>query len=103
MSPVELRVGLIGCGTVGSAFASSFVERRRWVEHITGSRLRLARIAVLRPHLRRRHEAPAPLTYDAAALAADPAIDIVVEASSAPNAAHWIRAALGRGAAIVTA
>jgi homoserine dehydrogenase len=103
VSPVELRVGLIGCGTVGSAFAASFAERRISLEHITGRRLRLARIAVLRPHLRDPRLAQAPLTDDAEALAADPSIDILVEASGAPNAAHWIRAALDRGAAVVTA
>ena len=103
MSPVELRIGLIGCGTVGSAFASSFVERRASLEQITGSRLRIARVAVLRPHLRDPRRAPAPLTDDAAGIAADPAIDIVIEASGAPNAAQWIRAALDRGATVVTA
>ena len=103
MSPVELRLGLIGCGTVGSAFASSFVERRSSLEQMAGSRLRLARIAVLRPHLRDPRLAPAPLTDDAAAIAADRAIDIVVEASGAPNAAQWIRTALDRGATVVTA
>ena len=103
MSPVELRVGLIGCGTVGSAFASSFVERRSFLEQMTGSRLCIARIAVLRPHLRNPRLAPAPLTDDAAGIAADPAIDIVVEASGAPNAAQWIRTALERGATVVTA
>ena len=103
MSPVELRLGLIGCGTVGTAFASSFAERRTSLEHLTSSRLRLARIAVLRPHLRHPRQALGALTDDAAAIAADPSIDIVIEASGAPNAGHWIRTALDRGAAVVTA
>jgi homoserine dehydrogenase len=103
VSPVELRLGLIGCGTVGSAFASSFAERRPSFEQLTSARLRLARVAVLRPHLRDPRLAPGPLTDDAAALAADPGIDIVIEASGAPNAAEWIRAALARGAVVVTA
>ena len=103
MSPVEVRLGLIGCGTVGSAFASSFEERRASLEKLTSTRLTLARIAVLRPHLRDAASAPAPITGDAAALAADPDIDVIVEASGAPNAADWIRTALDRGAAVVTA
>ena len=103
MAPVELRLGLIGCGTVGSAFATSFVERRASLEAITGATLRLARIAVARPHLRDPRSVSAPLTGDAAAIAADPSIDIVVEASGAPNAGDWIHAALARGAAVVTA
>lgn len=103
MAPVELRLGLIGCGTVGSAFATSFLERRAALEALTSSRLSLARIAVARPHLRDPLTAPAPFTDDAAAIAADPRIDIVVEASGAPNAGEWIRTALQRGAAVVTA
>jgi len=43
------------------------------------------------------------LTGDAAGLAADPTIDIVVEASGAPNASRWIRTALDRGASVITA
>jgi homoserine dehydrogenase len=103
MSPVELRLGLIGCGTVGSAFAESFAERRESLEQLTSARLRLVRVAVLRPHLRDPRSAPGPLTDDAASLAADPAIDIVIEASGAPNAGDWIRTALRRGATVVTA
>jgi homoserine dehydrogenase len=103
MAPVELRLGLIGCGTVGSAFATSFAERRASLERLTSARLTLAAVAVARPHLRDRRVAPAPLTDDAAALAADPSIDIVVEASGAPDAGRWIRTALARGAAVVTA
>jgi homoserine dehydrogenase len=101
--PVELRLGLIGCGTVGSAYAASFAERHASFERITAARLRLAAVAVARPHLRDPRLAPAPLTDDAAALAADPSIDIVVEASGAPSAGEWIRTALDRGAAVVTA
>ena len=103
MSPVELRLGLIGCGTVGSAFASSFHERRASLEQLISARLRLARIAVLRPHLRDPHLTAGPFTDDAAAIAADPTIDVVIEASGAPDAARWIRTALERGAAVVTA
>jgi homoserine dehydrogenase len=103
VSPVELRIGLIGYGTVGSAFASSFAERRSVLEQTSGARLHIARIAILRPHLRDPRLAPAPFTDDAAGIAADPAIDIVVEASGSPNAAQWIRSALRRGATVVTA
>ena len=103
MAPVELRLGLIGCGTVGSAFAASFTERRASLEELTSTRLRLTRVAVLRPHLRDPRLAPAPLTDDAAAIAGDPEIDLVVEASGAPDAGQWIRTALDRGAAVVTA
>ena len=103
MSPVQLRVGLIGYGTVGSAFAASFGERRGSLEQLTGARLRIARVAVLRPHLRAPLLSSAALPDVAADVAADPGIDIVVEASGEPNAARWIRSALDRGATVVTA
>jgi homoserine dehydrogenase len=101
--PVELRLGLIGCGTVGSAFAATFTERRASLEQLVSAPLRLAAIAVARPHLRDQRQAPAPLTGDAAALAADPSIDILVEASGAADAGDWIRVALERGTTVVTA
>ena len=100
MAPVEVRLGLIGCGTVGSAFAASFAERRAALEAITSTRLRLTRVAVLRPHLRDPRLAPAPLTDDAASIAADPRIDIVVEASGAPNAADRFARRLRRAGGI---
>jgi homoserine dehydrogenase len=43
------------------------------------------------------------ITDDAAAIAADPDIDVVIEASGAPRATEWLRTALGRGACVVTA
>ena len=36
MAPVEIRLGLIGCGTVGSAVAASFTQRRASLEELTG-------------------------------------------------------------------
>ncbi|HEX6049742.1 MAG TPA: homoserine dehydrogenase [Gemmatimonadaceae bacterium] len=101
--PVELRLGLIGYGTVGSAFATSLAERHASVERLTSASLRLAAVAVARPHLRDPRLTPAPLTGDAGALAADPSIDVLVEASGAPGAGAWIRTALERGATVVTA
>jgi len=103
MAPVELRLGLIGYGTVGSAFAASFIERRAVIEHVTSTRLRLATVAVARPHRRDPRTALAPFTDDAAGIAADPSIDILVEASGAPEAGDWIHTALARGAVVVTA
>ena len=103
MAPVELHLGLIGHGTVGSAFAASFVERRALIERVTSARLHLATVAVARPHLRDPRSAVAPFTDDAAAVAADPSIDILVEASGAADAGDWIHTALARGAVVVTA
>jgi homoserine dehydrogenase len=102
MAPPIVRLGLIGCGTVGSAFAEQLLTREPLLSRRIGARLHLARVAVRDTQLRR----PVPrttLTDDAAAIASDPDIDVVIEASGAPHAAEWLRTALARGATVVTA
>jgi homoserine dehydrogenase len=102
MAPPIIRLGLIGCGTVGSAFAEQLLAREPMLARRLGARLHLARVAV-RDTRRKR---PVPRTFvtdDAAAIASDPDIDVVVEASGAPQASGWLRTALGRGASVVTA
>ncbi|HET6679963.1 MAG TPA: homoserine dehydrogenase [Gemmatimonadaceae bacterium] len=105
-SPV-LRVGLIGHGTVGSAFARALHGDAPRIEQRCGFRLSLARIAVRSPELVRAHRTsgatPIQFTGNAGALAGDASLPIVVEASGAPDAAQWLRSALDRGAAAVTA
>ena len=102
MSALELQVGLIGCGTVGSAFCEALAERQAAVEARFGARLRLVEVAVARPRLPRAAAGRARLHGDALALAENSALDIVVEASGAPGAAAWLLAAHERGAAVVT-
>lgn len=100
-SPV-IRLGLIGCGTVGSAFAEQLIAREPVLARRLGARLHLARIAV-RDTRRPRPVQRFTITDDAAGIASDPDIDVVIEASGAPRASEWLRTALGRGAAVVTA
>ncbi|MGQ0640398.1 MAG: homoserine dehydrogenase [Gemmatimonadaceae bacterium] len=102
MSPPELRIGVIGYGTVGRSFIEAFASRRCALEQAAQTRLTLVEVAVREP----RGDltlAGARLHNDAAALAYNPAIDIVVEVSGAAEAGDWIVAALTRGAAVVTA
>jgi homoserine dehydrogenase len=102
MSPPEVRVGVIGFGTVGRNYIEAFVRRRAALERVSGLRLTLSEIAVRDP----RNDASfagARLHNDAAALAANPAIDVVIEASGAAHAGDWIVSALQRGAAVVSA
>jgi homoserine dehydrogenase len=103
MAPPELRIGLIGCGTVGGAFAAALAERRAWIERAHGIRLTLAAVAVAHPDRPRDHVDGARLGDDAPAIADDPSIDVVIEASGAHCAGEWIATALARGAAAVTA
>lgn len=103
MAPPELRIGLIGCGTVGGAYCAALSERRAWIERAHGIRLALARVAVAHPERARDHLDGARIDDDAASLAEDASIDILVEASGAPLAGAWIATALARGAVVVTA
>jgi homoserine dehydrogenase len=102
MAPPVIRLGLIGCGTVGSAFAEQLLAREPLLARRLGARLHLARVAV-RDTRRQRLVPRTALTNDAAEIASDPEIDVVVEASGAPPASEWLRTALSRGASVVTA
>lgn len=102
MAPPIVRLGLIGCGTVGSAFAEQLLLREPILARRLGARLHLARVAV-RDTAKRRPVPRHVVTDNAAEIAADPDIDVLVEASGAPDAADWLRTALGRGACVVTA
>lgn len=103
MTPPVVRAGLIGFGTVGAAFASELLARERFLASRLGCRLELARVAVRDVQRYRRAVPAVPYHGDASALAADPTLDIVVEVSGARDAGAWMRTALARGAAVVTA
>jgi homoserine dehydrogenase len=99
-----VRVGLLGCGTVGSALAQLLHDQGAEVEARTGIRLVLARVAV-RDLARSRPVALAPgvLTDDAAAVATDPEVDVVVEVIGGIEPARaLIHGALGAGKPVVT-
>ena len=73
-----MKIGLLGCGTVGSSTARILLERREHLEQRAGAPLELARIAVRtnRPSL------PVPdevWTNDPWDVVNDPEIDVVVE------------------------
>lgn len=103
MAPPIVRLGLIGCGTVGAAFARQLVEREALLARRVGARLLLAQVAVRDPGRARPAAPHGTIHGDAAALAADPDVDVVVEASGDPGAAAWLRAAIERDAPVVTA
>lgn len=103
MAPPVLRIGLIGNGTVGSAFVRALEENAERIARRLPARLRLVQVAVREPD-RHREELPQVRVHDdAAALASDPSVDVVVEASGDPGANLWLRRALTRGAAVVSA
>jgi homoserine dehydrogenase len=102
MAPPIVRLGLIGCGTVGSAFAEQLLAREPLLARRLGARKHMARVAV-RDTRRQRPVPRTAVTHDAAEIVCDPGIDVVVEASGATQASEWLLTALARGAAVVTA
>lgn len=103
MSPPALRIGVIGFGTVGRSFIDVLAHRRLALEQAAHVRLEIAEIAVREPRSHDCTIAGARVHNDAALLASNPDIDLVVEVSGAASAGVWILTALDRGAAVVTA
>ncbi|MGI8926131.1 MAG: homoserine dehydrogenase [Tepidiformaceae bacterium] len=101
----EIGVGLIGLGVVGGGVARALLERRDYFARQVGAPLVVRRAAVRDLTKRRSVTLPAGvLTDDVAAVIADPAIDIVVEAIGGEEpAGSYIRAALAAGKHVVTA
>ena len=103
MSTSELKVGLIGLGTVGTAFLEVLRARAKSIRDRTGVALDVVSIAVARPHIRRPVAATIPVHGSAAEIASNTDIPIVVEASGAKEADEWIAAVLARGGVAITA
>ncbi|MER3415355.1 MAG: homoserine dehydrogenase [Gemmataceae bacterium] len=105
MSRKPLRIGLIGCGTVGSGVAKLLLEDRERIEQRTGRPIELVRIAV------RRQDKPRPsfvprslLTTDLDRLLRDPEIHVVIELIGGIEPARQIiHTALSHGKDVVTA
>ena len=102
-SPV--RVGLLGCGNVGSALAELLVARQDDIAARTGIRLELVGIAVADVDRPRPRTIPVELFgNDSAALAVRPDVDIVVELIGGLHPAQeLIESALRAGKPVVSA
>ena len=100
-----LRVAVLGCGNVGSALVGILQERADALVVQSGARLEIAGIAVGDIDAPRAAHVPRDLlTADAAALVADPTVDVVVELiGGLEPAGALVRAALDAGRPVVTA
>ncbi|HEV2282810.1 MAG TPA: homoserine dehydrogenase [bacterium] len=100
-----VAVGLLGCGTVGSAVVRLLRKNGAEIARQTGAELRLSRVAVARPELARDLTfEPGVLTGDAAAVVADPAVDVVVEVMGGLEPARTLLLdAIEHGKHVVTA
>lgn len=99
-----MRVGVLGCGTVGSAFVGLLARQAETVRARTGVALEVAAIAVRDADRIRPGIDPTLLTTDPAAVVADPAIDVVVEVMGGiADTRALVLAALAAGKPVVTA
>jgi homoserine dehydrogenase len=76
----EIRVGMLGCGTVGSAVARTLHQHADDVARRAGVRLRIARVAVR--DVERQRDVPLTpdvFTTDGMSIVDDPEIDVVLE------------------------
>ncbi|MFC1418892.1 homoserine dehydrogenase [Streptacidiphilus cavernicola] len=101
----HIRIGLLGCGTVGEAFAELLVERRAAIEDAAGISLDLVRIAVRDPDKPRSPRLdPELFTGDALEVVKAQDVDIVVELIGGTTpAGELITTALNAGKPVVTA
>jgi len=102
----EVRLGLLGLGTVGAGVVKLLESQRVTLEERAGCRLTLGAVADV--DLTRRREgldvAKLPMTADAGGVLDDPAIDIIIElVGGLEPARSFILRALAAGKHVVTA
>ena len=100
----SVRVGLLGCGSVGSQVVRLLTEQATDLEARVGAPVELVGVAVRRLDARREVDVPAHLlTTDAAGLVAS-GVDVVIEVIGGIEPARTlILSALEHGASVVTA
>lgn len=105
MNSRSVKVGLLGCGHVGSALVRLITENGDAIEARTGVHLEVGRVAVRNLARERDVALPASVfTHDAAAVVIDDDIDIVVEViGGIEPARELIIEALKAGKPVVTA
>jgi homoserine dehydrogenase len=99
-----VRIGLLGCGTVGQAVVRTLTGNAATIERASGHRLEVGPILVRDPSKERPGIDPALITTDPSDVLDDPSVAIVVEVMGGldPTLGH-LRRALARGASVVTA
>jgi homoserine dehydrogenase len=99
-----VRIGLLGCGTVGQAVVRMLSEGGATIQRASGHRLELGPVLVRDPSRERPGVDPSLITTDPARVLDDPSVAIVVEVMGGLDPAlGYLRTALARGASVVTA
>src|ERR1700730_17705897 len=101
----ELRIGLLGCGTVGGAVVRLLQANAEALRRRTGVALRIASVATADPSKSRDVRLPpGVLTGDPHAVVADERVDVVVEVMGGVEPARTLLLeAIRRGKNVVTA
>lgn len=105
VEPVRpLRIGMVGCGTVGGGLLEMIHKQRSAVADRYGVGFAITRLAV-RDLDKPRHPLAAglPRTTNALELVSDPDVDVVVEVAGGMDVEPILRAALAAGKPVVTA
>jgi homoserine dehydrogenase len=105
MSGAQLRVGVLGAGTVGSEVIRALLDRVDELQPADGAGLRLVAVGVRDATRGAAAGLPTELLSDAPAhLVADDQVDVIVELMGGDEPAHTlIAAALSMGKSVVTA
>ena len=105
MTGGELRIGMLGCGTVGTAVAHLLRDNGAEIRRRIGTTLRLVRVAVAHPEKPRRAAFDdGVLTGNAAEVVADPRVDVIAEVIGGLEPARTLLLdAIERGKSVVTA
>jgi homoserine dehydrogenase len=105
LASVDVGIGLLGYGTVGSSVNRMLVESADEIERATGHRLRVVRALVRDPAKERPFPAgDGVLTTDFEAFRDDPEVHVVAEVMGGMSpAGDYVRALLGAGKPVVSA
>ncbi len=100
----EIRVGLIGFGTVGKGLAQTLFEQKERLEKRVGASITLSRVADINLESLPERFGTTTFSKDAESLLADPDIDIVVELIGGTEPAKsFLLKAIENGKHVVTA
>ena len=99
-----LKVGMLGCGVVGSQIARLLVENKSDLTSRAGANLELVKVAVKNINTKREGISSSLLTDDAKSVVNDPEIDLIIEVIGGISPAkELILAAIKNGKSVVTA
>ena len=100
----NLKVGMLGCGVVGSNVARLLHEDSGDFAARSGATLTLAKVAVKNVSAKRDHVPASIITSDALSVVNDPSIDIIIEVMGGIEPAReLLLAAIKNGKSVITA